>query len=74
MNHEFEFSPIPSATINAINSLKKVDTLIFGGKDRGIDYKELIKDYKPIIVVDDKRIKYYCPNGVEITFNDKDNK
>ena len=33
---------IPSATINAINALKDVDTLIFGGMDRGIDYKDLI--------------------------------
>ena len=33
---------IPSATINAINSLKEVDTLIFGGMDRNIDYQELI--------------------------------
>ena len=43
-------------------------------KANAIDYKELMKDYKPIIVVDDKRIKYYCPNGVEITFNNKGNK
>lgn len=34
---------IPSATINAIQSLKKVDTLIFGGMDRGIDYTDLVK-------------------------------
>lgn len=33
---------IPEATINAIDSLKNVDTLIFGGLDRGIDYQILI--------------------------------
>lgn len=35
---------VPDATINAIKSLKNVDTLIFGGMDRGIDYQPLI-DY-----------------------------
>ena len=33
---------IPSATINALEALKKVDTLIFGGMDRGIDYSDLV--------------------------------
>ena len=33
---------IPDATINAIESLKNVDTLIFGGMDRGISYDEFI--------------------------------
>lgn len=33
---------IPMATINAVRALKNVDTLIFGGMDRGIDYSELI--------------------------------
>ena len=33
---------IPEATINACKTLEKVDTLIFGGMDRNIDYKELI--------------------------------
>lgn len=35
---------IPEATISAIESLRDVDTLIFGGLDRGIDYQILI-DY-----------------------------
>lgn len=33
---------IPNATISAIKALKDVDTLIFGGMDRGIDYQPLI--------------------------------
>ena len=35
---------IPEACINAIKSLARVDTLILGGMDRGIDYTKLI-DY-----------------------------
>lgn len=35
---------VPSATISAITAIKNVDTLIFGGMDRKIDYTELI-DY-----------------------------
>lgn len=34
---------IPDATINCINSIKNVDTIIFGGMDRGIDYNPLIE-------------------------------
>jgi len=33
---------IPEATIQSIETLDNVDTLIFGGMDRGIDYKEFI--------------------------------
>ncbi len=33
---------IPAATVNAIKSLGNVDTLIFGGLDRGIDYTDFI--------------------------------
>jgi len=35
---------IPEATINCLNSIKNVDTLILGGLDRGINY-ELLIDY-----------------------------
>lgn len=35
---------IPEATINSINALKDVNTLIFGGMDRGINYNDFI-DY-----------------------------
>ena len=35
---------IPAATINGINSLGNVDTLIFGGMDRGIDYSIFAED------------------------------
>lgn len=34
---------IPEATINAINSIKNVNTLIVGGKDRGVNLTEIIK-------------------------------
>lgn len=34
---------IPEATINCIDALKDVDTLIFGGMDRGIDYSSFIE-------------------------------
>ena len=37
---------IPEATINACQSLKMVNTLIFGGMDRGIDYSKLIEYLK----------------------------
>lgn len=36
-------STIPEATVAALNTIKRVDTLIIGGFDRGIDYSLLIK-------------------------------
>lgn len=37
---------IPAATENAVGAIGDVDTLIFGGLDRGIDYKEFIEFLK----------------------------
>lgn len=37
---------IPEATINGINGLGNVDTLIFGGMDRNIDYSKFIEFLK----------------------------
>ena len=34
---------VPMATVEAINALTEVDTLIIGGMDRGIDYTEFIQ-------------------------------
>ena len=34
---------IPASTMNAVNALKNVNTLIVGGKDRGVNLEELIK-------------------------------
>lgn len=46
--HEINFyndtiATIPEATINAVNAIGNVDTLIFGGLDREIDYKEFVQ-------------------------------
>ena len=35
---------IPFAVINAVHALKKVGTLIIGGKDRGLDYSSFVSD------------------------------
>ena len=42
---------IPDATISAINAIKNVNTLIFGGLDRGIDYSKFIEFLKKCDVV-----------------------
>lgn len=41
---------IPAATINAIKTIGNVNTLIFGGMDRKIDYQDFIKFLKESII------------------------
>ena len=41
--YDNSIATIPMATIEAVEALKNVDTLIIGGMDRGIDYKEFIQ-------------------------------
>ena len=40
--YDNSIATIPTATIEAVKALKNVNTLIIGGMDRGIDYKELV--------------------------------
>lgn len=40
--YDNSIATVPVATIEAIEALKEVDTLIIGGMDRGIDYSEFI--------------------------------
>lgn len=44
--YDNSIATIPMATIEAIKALKKVDTLIIGGMDRGIDYTDFIQFLK----------------------------
>ena len=44
--YDNSIATIPMATIEAVKALKKVDTLIIGGMDRGIDYSEFIQFLK----------------------------
>ena len=41
--YDNSIATIPMATIEAVNALKDVDTLIIGGMDRGIDYSSFIE-------------------------------
>lgn len=41
--YDNSIATIPAATIAAVQALGDVDTLIIGGMDRGIDYRELIQ-------------------------------
>lgn len=55
---------IPEATICAIESLGNVDTVIIGGKDRGVNYSELISfleknNFKKVILIAESGKRIY---------------
>ena len=57
-------STCPSTAIAAVKSFDKVDTIIIGGMDRGIDYTELVKflndsDIENVILLPDSGYRIY---------------
>jgi len=62
---------IPDAAINAVKSLGNINTLIIGGKDRGIDYNGFIAFLKACYV---ENIICMPDTGVKIMEAIKDNK
>ena len=56
-------STIPEATIAAVNTLERVDTIILGGFDRGIDYSMLIEFFSQF---EDKKLIFTGPAGKRI--------
>lgn len=64
---------IPEATISAVNSIENINTIIIGGKDRGVNLNELIKFLKESkienIICLPKTGEY-----IKIALNDKKNK
>lgn len=67
---------IPEATMEAVKSIRNIETLILGGYDRGIDYQGLIcflkkqKQLKTVILTGDagKRIMNYLSDNVQFHF------
>lgn len=76
---------IPASTMNCIQTLKSVNTLIVGGKDRGIDYSEFAKflektDIEHLIclpdtgwkiakMIDNENMEKYIVNNMEEAVN-----
>ena len=55
---------IPEATICAIKSIGKVDTIIIGGKDRGVNYSELVEylvnsEINKVLLIAESGLKIY---------------
>ena len=71
--YDDSISTICDTTIQALKTLKDTDTVLIGGMDRGIDYRELIEYLSdcqvPHIILMEARAKGYTRRYISIILN-----